>query len=124
MWVSPSGKNSDHENTKAGKHEGCMIDLGSVTVPRVMSFGKCPFDQEWAEMEHVDPCSELMHILRGRVEVRTREYSIVGREGDTIFTPAGTPHRDVFATESAFEVYLVRFSVFRELVPETNNLTP
>lgn len=87
-----------------------MIDCRGIVVPQVMSFGKCPFDQIWAEREHVDTCSELMHVLQGCVEVKARDYTIVGEEGDTIYTPAGMPHRDVFAVDCTFEVYLVRFN--------------
>lgn len=81
----------------------------SVSIPDIVCFGKCPFDAIWAEEEHVDLNCELMHVLRGKVEVITHDYAITGREGDTIYTPAGTPHRDVFSVDEPFEVYLVQF---------------
>jgi AraC-like DNA-binding protein len=71
--------------------------------------GRSIFDPIWAEEQHVSQGSELMHVLRGSVKVETPGYSIAGREGDTIYTPRGVPHRDVFPAGSVFEVYLVIF---------------
>jgi len=79
-------------------------------LPEVYGMGRSIFDPIWAQKEHRDPQSELLHVLRGSVTVQTRTYSITGREGDTIYTPAGTYHRDVFPDQSVFEVYLVQFA--------------
>ena len=79
------------------------------SLPRVVSMGRSIFDPVWAQKEHSSPRTELMHVLLGSVRVETPEYSISGREGDTIYTPTGTPHRDVFPTGTVFEVYLVMF---------------
>lgn len=90
--------------------EECQMQISDfVSVPQVATLGRCPFDQIWAEMEHSDPCSELMYVLQGSVEVKTRDYTIDGHDGDIIYTPAGMPHRDVFPADSIFEVYLLRF---------------
>ncbi len=80
-----------------------------TSLPEILAMGRSVFDPIWAEREHTDRSSELMHVLQGRVAVRTRDYEIVGRAGDTIYTPAGVPHRDVFPPGSVFEVYLVQF---------------
>lgn len=98
-----------HSVATYGSLDVALMDSKSIIIPQVTSFGKSPFDQAWAENEHVDPHSELMHVLQGQVEVKTRNYTILGKEGDTIYTPAGTPHRDVFAVDRAFEVYLLQF---------------
>ncbi|MCC7407878.1 MAG: helix-turn-helix domain-containing protein [Phycisphaeraceae bacterium] len=82
----------------------------AMELPEIHSLGRSVFDPIWAEREHVDPWAELLHVLRGRVTVTTPTYRISGGPGETIYTPAGMPHRDVFPAGSVFEVYLVQFS--------------
>jgi len=85
-------------------------DAAVNTLPFITSFGRSTFDAIWAEQDHTDPASELLHVLHGSVEVRTRGYTITGGRGDTIYTPACLPHRDIFSTDTPFEVYLIQFS--------------
>lgn len=79
------------------------------SLPRIRAMGRSIFDPVWAITEHVDHSCEIMHVLRGQVRVKTPKYSVAGGEGDTLFTPAHMPHRDVFPLDSTFEVYLVQF---------------
>jgi AraC-like DNA-binding protein len=90
--------------------------------------GRSIFDPIWREKEHAGRNSEMLHVLRGSVELVMRDASVCGREGDTLYTPAGAPHRDVFPPGSTFEVYLVHFdwrgeAEFLRRVPVTA-LTP
>jgi AraC-like DNA-binding protein len=85
-------------------------DLAVSALPSIISFGRSTFDTMWAEQEHTDTASELLHVLHGSVVVKTRDYTIAGGRGDTIYTPALLPHRDVFSTDTPFEVYLIQFS--------------
>ncbi len=71
--------------------------------------GRSIFDPIWALREHASKGTELVHVLRGQVQVKTAEYTIAAREGDTIYTPQGMPHTDVFPLDSTFEVYLIHF---------------
>lgn len=86
------------------------MNPGIVSLPVIQAMGRCVFDPIWAQRQHADRQAEILHVLRGRAVVQTPTYRIVGREGDTIYTPSGMPHRDVFAPGSVFEVYLVRFT--------------
>jgi len=81
----------------------------SFDTPRIRSIGRSVFDPIWAVEEHASVGSELVHVLRGEVRVEARGYAIEGRPGDTIYTPRGMPHRDVFPLDSTFEVYLIHF---------------
>lgn len=81
-----------------------------VPLPEIRSMGRSIFDPVWALREHASTGIELVHVLRGQVQVRTNDYTIDAREGDTIYTPNGKPHTDVFPLDSTFEVYLVHFS--------------
>ncbi len=85
------------------------LPLFEGPLPQVLQMGRSIFDPIWAQQQHVDQSSELLHVLRGSVRIETPTYSITGREGDTLYTPAGVPHRDVFPPGSVFEVYLVQF---------------
>ena len=75
----------------------------------IVSIGHSIFDPIHAEKEHIDKASELIHILKGSVTVKTKYYSISAKTGDTIYTPANIPHRDIFPPGSIFEVYLFQF---------------
>lgn len=77
--------------------------------PTVVSLGRSIFDPVWREREHAGRCSELVHVLRGRVDLVMRDQTMHGEAGDTLYTPRGMPHRDVFAPDEPFEVYLVHF---------------
>jgi AraC-like DNA-binding protein len=85
------------------------IDFGGMDFPEIVSVGRSIFDPIWAVKEHAGPYSEVLHVLHGQVTIKARSYSIVAREGDTVYTPAGMRHRDVFPLDSVFEVYLIHF---------------
>jgi AraC-like DNA-binding protein len=79
------------------------------SLPQVIHIGRCVFDPDWAEIEHVDQSSELIYIMRGSLTVSTMDVVLAGVEGDVIWLPAQVPHRDVVPPESDFEVYLIQF---------------
>lgn len=81
--------------------------VNAMPTPQVQSVGRSIFDPVWAVKEHAGRHTEIIHIIRGRVKVRTPDYTIAGSEGDTIYTPTGQPHRDCFPLGSEFEVFLV-----------------
>jgi AraC-like DNA-binding protein len=85
-------------------------DAAVNALPSIVSFGRSTFDALWAEKEHTNTASELLHVLHGSVDVKTCDYTITGGRGDTIYIPGFTPHRDIFSTETPFEVYLIQFS--------------
>lgn len=84
------------------------LDFGNA-LPEIDGMGRSTFDPIWAQKEHADPRSEILHVLHGQVTIKTRNYSLTGREGDTLYIPADTPHRDVFPPDSVFELYLIQF---------------
>lgn len=73
----------------------------------VHQMGRSIFDPVWAEVEHANQRCELIHILQGTVRVETPTYVINGEAGDTLLTPSGTLHRDVFPRGTVYEVYLL-----------------
>jgi len=77
--------------------------------PRVVSLGRSIFDPIWREQEHAGPHSEIIHVLSGRTDLVMRDATAHGEAGDTLYTPKGALHRDMFTSESPFEVYLVHF---------------
>jgi AraC-like DNA-binding protein/quercetin dioxygenase-like cupin family protein len=79
-------------------------------LPRVMSISRSYFDPMWAEIEHTSVNAELIHFLSGSGEVKTRDYTICAKEGDTIYIPKNTPHLDVFAQNPTVEIYFVQFT--------------
>ena len=83
--------------------------LSDETLPEIISIGRSTFDPIYAEKEHRSSHSELIHILQGTVTVQTSDYSVNGKKGDTIYTPANIIHRDIFNPDSNFEVYFIQF---------------
>ncbi len=79
------------------------------SLPQIKIFGRSTFDAIWAEKEHENLFSELLHVLHGKVVVKTPGYTITGTRGDIIYTPAFTPHQDLFSTDTMFEAYLIQF---------------
>ncbi len=77
--------------------------------PQVASLGRSIFDPIWREREHAGLHSEMVYVLGGMVDIVRRDGSVHGEAGDTLYTPAKALHRDVFAPNPPFEVYLVQF---------------
>ena len=78
-------------------------------LPRVASIARSSFDPMWAEVEHTSGNAELIHFLSGSGEVKTKDYTITAKEGDTIYIPEHTPHLDIFAQNPSLEVYFIQF---------------
>lgn len=76
-------------------------------IPLIKSIGKSIFDPVWASEFHAGDNTEILHIVKGKAEFLTEEYSISCREGDTIYVPSQLLHKDVFAPGSYFETYVV-----------------
>jgi len=90
-------------------NKSMLTEFDNMVLPIPVSIGRSNFDVMWAREEHTDSCTELMFILQGSVEVRTAEYTVTAGEGDTVYTPSNVPHRDDFAQDKPFEVYLAQF---------------
>lgn len=104
--------------------------LSDETLLEIISIGRSTFDPIYAEKEHRSSHSELIHILQGAVTVQTSDYSVNGKKGDTIYTPANIIHRDIFNPDSNFEVYFIQFrwqeenSIRQQFSPaQLNNLS-
>jgi hypothetical protein len=80
-----------------------------LALPKIHMIGRSIFDPIWAENEHTDTQSELIFVLQGQAIVKTHDYNITAREGDTIYTPRNVPHRDIFPAGSVYAVYLIQF---------------
>lgn len=94
---------------KMSNKKELFTKIDDLVLPIPTSIGRSNFDVMWAREEHTDSCTELMYVLQGNVEIRTAEYSITAGEGDTLYLPANMPHRDIFAQNKPFEVYLAQF---------------
>lgn len=82
----------------------------STQLPILHSLGTQLFDPIWAEKMHTSSACELLHVIRGRVEVVLRRERVAAKPGDTLVLPAHTAHRDDFDTSAGLEVFMVQFS--------------
>ncbi|MCC7409135.1 MAG: AraC family transcriptional regulator [Phycisphaeraceae bacterium] len=81
----------------------------SWALPRISRAARWGLEPSRTEREQVSGEAEILHVLRGRVIVSGEDYQIVGRAGDTIFAPAGEPHRTIFASRSSFDLFVFQF---------------
>jgi len=86
-----------------------------AALPTVMAMGTRLFDPIWRR-EHTPKSCELMHVLRGRVNVVVARTHCIAGPGDTLLLPDGVPHRDDFDVTQELEVFLVyfRWTAYRE----------
>ena len=79
-------------------------------LPLVHSMGVLLFDPIWMEKKHDTHCCELIHVIRGQVEVVLPRQRIAAKPGDTLLIPTHIPHRDCFDISTGLEVFMVFFS--------------
>jgi AraC-like DNA-binding protein len=79
------------------------------SLPEIHSIGMSVWDPIHTFHEHVGPCWEVVHIIRGQVNLHLAGRIFRGRQGDTLLVPARAPHRDEFPPGTEFEVLHVMF---------------
>lgn len=79
-----------------------------AALPTVTAMGTKIFDPIW-KRAHTPRNCELMHVLRGRVNVVVAGARCAAGPGDTLLVPAGVPHRDDFDIAQELEVFLLYF---------------
>lgn len=83
---------------------------GLAQLPYVHSMGLMIFDPIWSQKRHVSRgACELIHIIKGTVQIELPRGRLVGRPGDTLLVPSDTLHRDNFDTVSGLKVFIVFF---------------
>jgi len=85
--------------------------------------GRLLFDPIYAQKDHVTPCCEMFHIIKGRVGLALGNSRVEAAAGDTLLIPAKAPHRDEFDLKEGLEVFMVFFSwqAEREYFSYVNN---
>jgi len=83
---------------------------GLARLPHVHSMGAMIFDPIWSQKRHASREScELLHIIKGTVQIELPRGRLTGHPGDTLLIPTNTMHRDNFDTVSGLKVFLVHF---------------
>jgi AraC-like DNA-binding protein len=79
-------------------------------LPEIRVFGRMVFDPVWAERAHPAAAHEILHVVRGRMDlvIGQRRWSV--GPGDTAVVPAGTPHRDEFDTGEGLDILYCAFT--------------
>jgi AraC-like DNA-binding protein len=67
------------------------------------------FESLWALEMHVDKSCELLHVLSGTTELTLGRKRYRAETGDTLFVPAGSPHRDIFNLREGLKVFMISF---------------
>lgn len=82
-------------------------------VPIIKSAGTMLFDPVWALKEHMssdNSDSEIIHVIRGSVQLQMNGQCYNAGPGETLLVPGKTPHRDSFNVDEELEVFFCRFS--------------
>lgn len=82
------------------------------TLPDIYYVNTVESDPVWAKVAHQGKQHELIHVLRGNIEVvfENENQSFSGGPGSSIITPAGTLHRDVFDFDEGMKVLMIHFN--------------
>jgi len=93
---------------RANPHSIETVFPGLAQLPNVRSMGLMNFDPIWSQKRHIsgETC-ELIHIIKGMVQIELSPGRVVGRPGDTLLVPSRTLHRDNFDIASGLKVFFV-----------------
>jgi AraC-like DNA-binding protein len=89
------------------------FDALLAPLPDVRSFGRMIFDPMWAERTHVAGAGvghEILHVIKGRMELVMGDRRYRVGPGDTAVVPAGTMHRDEFDTTTSLDALFCSFT--------------
>jgi len=85
------------------------MDSTLTILPTVSLIQNVALEPVWS-LEHTPTDSELLHVIRGSVRVILEERQYTAGPGDTVITPAGIPHRDMFNLDEEPEALLIHFT--------------
>jgi len=78
-------------------------------LPQIQSMGTMLFDPVWADRRHRSHDAELLHVIRGKVELELGGAVLPAGPGDTLCVPPNTLHRDRFDPETGLELFFCSF---------------
>ena len=75
-----------------------------------LTVGKCVIKPNRSNPRHFHPnCSEILHVLQGKISHSYNDETVVMEEGDTISVPANIPHHAANLGETD-AILLISFS--------------
>lgn len=81
------------------------------TLPDIINIEVRVFDTIWARDMHRNRRHELLHVLSGHFELTYADgRRFPATAGDTLISPAGSEHRDVFAFQEDLKIMAVHFA--------------
>lgn len=102
-------KNHGHGGRQRGQFPDPAVFKHLHRLPEIKSIGNKILDPVWARKMHKSGSNELMHVIRGNVEVNLGKSRLKAGPGDTLLVPVGTIHRDEFDLSTGLEVFYVFF---------------
>ncbi len=91
--------------------EQCDIveSMFTADLPHIRIFGRMIFDPVWAERTHAAAGHEILHVIRGRMELVTADSRHRLGPGDTAVVASGSMHRDEFDTAEELDILYCAF---------------
>ncbi len=82
----------------------------AVRGPILRYLGHLPPQAGWALPLQVHPWHEFILVVRGRIETRIRDRTVLGGRGDALVYPAGAPHSERAAGGAPLETLFLAWS--------------
>jgi len=74
-------------------------------LPDIRSMGFMAFDPIWAQKDHPASGLEVLHVIKGTVQLTVAGSRFTAGPGETLLVPPGAPHRDEFDLEEGLELF-------------------
>lgn len=97
----PDGRGANRLKT----NEGRAVERFARSLPEVNFMGALLFDPLWGEAPHPARGLELLHLLKGRMDLLLDGRSYHAEPGDTLIVPSEARHTDSFDPEEGIEVF-------------------
>jgi AraC-like DNA-binding protein len=79
-------------------------------LPEIRSLGTMIYDPVWGRNFHPTHCCEMLHILKGVIDLEIGGRHYLAAAGDTLVIPPNVSHRDGFDFENGLEIFAVFFT--------------
>lgn len=80
------------------------------SLPEIKSIFDMLFDPVWALKYHQTANNEILHVLKGNVELTYEDGTkYKAGPGETLINKAGSVHKDVFELDEELEIFFIQF---------------
>lgn len=90
------------------------------TLPIIKSCEVCQFGYSWAITPHINNLTEFIFILNGEYTLWTEDCQITAGQGELIYIPNKTLHKDIFKKNSNLNMIFIQFKINNPITDKIN----